>query len=118
MQIKGEFDERIILNAQAIRDTNPVTTEKVKLQGIGKKGLFVYNGLDQNVTVQIQGCYTESGTYINVGTAQTVNTAVNAIIGENEVVQLKNYFPYLQAVVTAALAPITGTITVAAVKSF
>ncbi len=118
MQIRGEFNEKTILNAQAIRDTNPVTTDKVNLQGIGKKSLIVYNGLNQNVTVQIQGCHTENGTYVNVGTAQTVNTGTNTILGENEVVQLKNYFPYLQAIVTAAVAPTTGTCTVVAVKSF
>jgi hypothetical protein len=116
MQARGEFYEKIILDAQAIRDTNAVNTQKANIQGLGKKSLVVVNTLNQNVTVQIQGS-ADNTTFINLGTAQTVNTATNAIIGVNEVAPLNNYIPYLRAVVTAAVAPASGAVTVVLVAS-
>jgi len=116
MQTRGEFFEKIIIDAAAIRDTNAVTSQKANLQGLSKKGLVVINGLNQNINVQLQGG-SDNTTFINVGTAQTVNNGTNAIIGENEVAQLKNYFPYLRAIITAALAPASGTCSVIAVAS-
>jgi NMD protein affecting ribosome stability and mRNA decay len=115
MQARGEYYSRKIYS-EAITDTNEKTTVTAEIQGLSKKSLVVKNGLEQNVSLQIQGS-ADKITFVNVGTAQTVNASSNAIIGENEVAQLKNYFPFLKATITAAIAPTSGTIEVHAVAS-
>lgn len=115
MQTKGEFIEQQILKTD-IRDTNAKTSTVVNLQGLNKKSLVVVNGLNQNVSVQIQGS-ADNGTFINIGTAQTVNSSTNAIIGPNEVAALNNYFPYIRATATCSVGPASGTLTITTVAS-
>jgi hypothetical protein len=102
-----------IVEALAVRDTNAHKSTSVNIEGLMEKSLYIANGLDQNASIQIQGCYTDSAVdadWVNIGTAQTVNTTVKAIIGVNEVAQLKNYFPWIRITVTCASGPTTGTI--------
>lgn len=100
--------------SSAITDTDAKTTETAEISGYSKKSLVVKNGLNQNAAIQIQGS-ADNITFINVGTAVTVNTTVNALIGEKEVAELVNYFPFIRATITAAVIPASGTITVQAV---
>ena len=109
---KGYHYGKIILNASAIRSTDAVTTAAAVIEGLSKKSLIVINGLDQNISVQIQGAYTEGSAFINVGTGQTVNAGVNDFIGQTEVAELVNYIPCVRATVTAAIIPTSGTVTI------
>lgn len=112
---KRAWNSQWITDSLAIRNTNAATSATVNLEGTIDKSLYVKNGLDQNASIQIQGCWRNSevdADWVNIGTGQAVNAGVKSIIGVNEVAQLKNYFAWIRITITCAVAPTTGGITV------
>jgi len=108
MQTRGSYYNRTIYSA-AITDTNAKTSDVAEISGYSKKSIIVKNSLDQNAAIQVQGS-ADNITFVNVGTATTVNTDTNALIGEKEVAELVNYFPFIRATITAAGIATEGTV--------
>ena len=115
MLIKNEEGVKQIITALSIMDIVAHTSNIVDIRGYSRKALYVNNGLNQSVSIQIQGCYTNSPTdtdWVNIGTAQAVSASTKSVIGVNEVPALNNYFPYLRVTATCSIAPTTQALDV------
>lgn len=114
MLVKNEYGFTKIIDALAIRNTGEAVSTAVLIEGYIEKGFYISNSLDQNLSVQIQGCFVNSSNdsdWVNIGSAQTVNSGTNAIIGVNEVAELNNYFPAIRVKVSCGVAPTSGSVT-------
>jgi hypothetical protein len=112
---KYEHNTVTLINALAIRDTNNHVSDGVDIRGFNRKGFYIDNGLNQDMTVQIQGCHTNSATtgdWANIGSAQTATKSTKTIIGAKEVTELANVFNYLRVIAACASGPASGTATV------
>jgi len=90
----------------AIRDVNPHYSDAVDALKAEKGVFLIKNGLDKNVSVQVEGSYTPD--FID---SWDVSTPVTVNLGTNGVKILPvDYYPYLRIKVTAALVPTAGTL--------
>ena len=89
----------------AIRDGVAHYSDAVSALKAEKGTILFKNGLNQNVTIQVEGSYTPDFTDTwDVGTPVVVNTGTNGVK-----VLPADYYPYYRIEVTAALAPANGT---------
>jgi hypothetical protein len=93
--------EAQVLTALAIRDTNPHTSSTGNSRGFMVKTIIVNNGLNQDVTIQLQGSR-DSTNWFNVGNSSTTTAATLTYQTADD------YFPYVRAIATCAVAPASG----------
>ena len=101
-------EEDIVFNALAIRDTvNHDSLESVS--GIFQaKTIFVENGLNQDVTFQLQGG--RGSVWINIG------ATFDVVANTDDYETVTDYFPKFRLKASCSIAPTTGSLTVCIVK--
>lgn len=95
--------EAQVFNALAIRDTNPHASSTGNSRGYMVKTVIVNNGLNQDVTIQLQGSR-DSTNWFNVGNPSTTTAATLGYQTADD------YFPYVRANATCAVAPASGSL--------
>jgi hypothetical protein len=100
-------NEDKVINALAIRNTSNHTSTVAEEKGYIPKTIIVHNGLNQTVSVQLQGSIDD--TFNN---PLTVGNAFNVSASEDDYATLTDYLPYLRVVASCSIAPTTGTLTV------
>jgi len=105
--------EKKILD-EAIRDTADHDSSTVPPDFFNVLTLFVENGLDQDVTVQLRGARVDDVTKgTNVGTSFTVAAGSRGFKTYN---LKENLVPFYYARVKASVAPTSGSVVVYAIK--
>lgn len=95
--------EAQVFNALTIRDTNPHTSSTGNSRGYMVKTVIINNGLNQDVTVQLQGSR-DSTNWFNVGNSSTTTATTLTYQTADD------YFPYVRAIATCAVAPSSGSL--------
>jgi hypothetical protein len=99
--------ENTTLDALAIRDTNTLNGTVADLRGLQLKTIIVENGLDQTVTIQVQGASTLAFTKsFDVGNSFDVTATTNTFE------TVGSYLPFMRVTATCASSPTTGSVTV------
>lgn len=119
--------QTIMANAVQIRDTlnhyfpgnNTVGYSAVTLLDVSayaEKGVLVYNGHDQALTVSIHGDARQtpgnSQTRFSPLTSDSLAAGATKWYGSGANAQLKEPFPYLAVQLTASVAPTTGSVSI------
>lgn len=99
-------DDGKLLNAQAIRDTNAVTSSPIKKALDGALLFFAQNSLNQSVALKYQGSF-DGSTYVDLATAVTVSASTGT-----DIQTLTDPWPYVRCVATCSVAPASGSLTV------
>ena len=99
--------EDTVINALAVRDTSDHLSTVSDNRGAIPKTIVVYNSLNQNVLVQLQGDR-DSGfdVAMPVGSEFTVTT------GTHDYATISDYLPYLRVRVKCSVSPSSGTVSV------
>lgn len=101
----------IIMNAVQIRDTVQKVSATSDNRGFIPKTLIVANGLNQLVNVSVFGSRNANfSNELQLGSTLAVAAATNSYA------TISDYFPFIRAKVTAAVAPTTGSITLSLEK--
>jgi glutamate synthase domain-containing protein 3 len=100
-----------VFGAEAIRDTNDhdsIVSDNTKF---APKTVFVENGLDQTVTIQMQGAAIEDfSEFVDIGNSFNVSAT------SNDYQTITDYFPFVRARATCSTSPTTGGLTVCILK--
>ena len=104
------MDQDKVFVAEAIRDTSNHTSAASHTGEFTAETILVENGLNQTVTLQLQGCI-PGESWFNVGST----FQVTATTDDYETVT--DYFPCYQIIASCASSPTTGTLDVWVVKS-
>jgi glutamate synthase domain-containing protein 3 len=108
----AEFDCNKLFEDEAIRDTNLKTSIVDDSRAYAAETIAVRNGLNETVTVQLQGSATADFTDVfNVGTTFTVAATTN----DYETVTAKFLF-YRVTAQSVTTAPTTGDLTIYIIK--
>lgn len=81
----------------------------------GNKTLYVVNGLNQSVTVQLMISIDGVANPILVGSAQTVTATTTTWIDDTAYAQLNKPYPFVSIQIKASVSPTTGTLAVSLV---
>jgi len=101
-----------VFDALAIRDTATHNSDVSDCQGWGKKTIIVQNGLDQDVSIQVQGDVESA-----FGNPYDIQSAFTVTAGKSSYKALDEYHEFLRLQATASIAPTTGTLTAYILKS-
>lgn len=99
------FIESPMFSEEAIRDTNAHNSVGVDAQELPVKTVIVYNGLNQAVTLQMQGSR-DNTNFFNVG--NSFDVAATTWYWQS----CDTYFPYGRMIATCGSAPSSGTLSV------
>lgn len=103
----GTYKGSKIFNIEAIRDTSSHNSSIFDNRGFTVKTIGICNGLDQSISLQLQGSSEDTfDNMFNIGEPFTVNASTNSYNTTTD------YFPYIRVVATCSVAPTTGTLTV------
>ena len=102
------YDEDKVFSEQ-IRDTNVKTSIESKSGEFLAKTIFIENGLNQAVTLQLQGA--RNAVWLNVGIPFVVNASTN--IYET----VSDFFPKYRMTAQCSIAPTTGVLDVYLIKA-
>jgi hypothetical protein len=103
------MDEDQIFTAEAIRDTsNHDSTESNSGEFLAKT-IFICNGLDQTVTLQLQGA--RNSVWVDIGSSFDVANAVDSYQ------TVDAYFPKYRLQASCSVAPTTGNLDVWIIKA-
>jgi len=100
-------NEEKVIDALAVRDTSNHNSSVSENKGFIPKSIIVHNGLNQQVSIQVEGSIDD--TFNN---PLTVGNSFNVAAGEDDYDTLTDYLPFLRAVISCTVAPTTGTVTV------
>jgi hypothetical protein len=104
------FDKDHVVDSNAIRDTNTHNSNVADIGEFTAETVVVYNGLNQQVTIQLQGSLDET-TWIDVGNAFNVPATTN------DYETVTDYFPCYRCTATCSTAPTTGDLDVWILKA-
>jgi hypothetical protein len=96
-----------IIDALAVRDTSNHNSSGSENKGYIPKTIIVHNGLNQQVSIQVQGSVDD--TFNN---PLTVGNSFNVAASTDDYDVLTDYLPFLRVVASCTTAPTTGTLTV------
>ena len=103
LPIKTGEDE--IIHELAIRDTDDHISSVSDNRGAIPKTVVIYNGTDEDLTVQLQGDRDEDFDYgMNMGNTFIVSA------GTHDYATISDYLPYLRVIISSDTAPTTGTV--------
>lgn len=124
--VTGVIAQPTLINALAIRDTSAhdcttdtpgTNTFLADVRAIpGSRLLYVVNGLDQAVTITLEG----SGDGVAVqaqGSGVSIDSATTAWIDASSISQLSNPYPYVSVEAQCGMSPTSGTLTVELIVS-
>jgi len=103
-------DKDQVFTAEAIRVNTTVNSTVADTGEFNAQTVVVYNGLNQNVDIQLQGSVDET-TWIDIGNVFTVNTTIN------DYDTVTDYFPCYRVTAKCATAPTTGDLDVWILKA-
>ena len=104
-------DQDQVFIAEAIRVTTVVNSTESISGEFEAKTIVIYNGLDQSVAIQLQGCLGD-GNYIDIG------DPFNVAAGIKDYETVTDYFPcYRITAQCTPTAPTTGTLDVWVLKT-
>jgi hypothetical protein len=110
LSIRADNAEDHILTALAITDTANHLSLISDCHGYKSKTLFYTWTLNQAGTLQITGSR-DGVNFVNLGAAQAVSAATGpGAVDAGVVSQLGLYYPFLQIVAKATVAPTSGTL--------
>lgn len=96
------YDEDKAFNALAIRSTAVQNSAESMAGEFEAKTIIIENGLNQSVTIQLQG--SRNAVWYNIGSTFDVAAATN------QYQTLSDYFPKYRLQATCSVAPTTGTL--------
>jgi hypothetical protein len=105
MGIQLSSEEKLI-DALSIRDTSDHTSIKSEIKGYIPKSIIIHNGLNQQVTIQVEGSIDD--TFSN---PLTVGNSFNIPANTDDYETLTDYIPFLRIKASCATAPTTGALT-------
>lgn len=103
----GKVNSETAFNALAIRDTSAHNGAVIPLFDFQLKTIIVENGLDQQVTLQVQAsAHADFSSYFNVG------SSFNIASSTNDYQTADSFFPYMRVVAQCASSPSSGSLTI------
>ena len=112
--LKKPEEERVMTDLE-IRDTDPHDSDISDVRNFNLITVFVDNGLDQDVSVQVKGNRVNSVTgAVNIGSALTV--AADDRESRTLTPDTSGWLPYIFVTVTASVAPTEDAINVYIIK--
>ncbi len=94
-------DKTQAFDAEAIRDTNNHNSDAVDTGEFTAETIVVYNGLDQTVTIQLQGSHDQT-VWLDIGSTFNVANVTN------DYATVTDYFPSYRLVASCSVSPTTG----------
>lgn len=94
-------------DAEAIRNTSVNNGDTLDIRGLKLKTIIIENGLDQQVTLQVQ-----ASAHSNFSNSFNVGSSFNVAASTNTFETSDSYFPYMRVTAQCSTAPTTGTLTV------
>jgi len=104
------MDKDQIFEDEAIRDQVDHTSAVSDMGEFNAETIIIYNGLDQEVTLQIQGSHDQT-VWLDV------HDSFNVTASTNDYAVVTHYFPCYRVVASCAANPTTGNLDVWIVKS-
>jgi hypothetical protein len=104
------YDEDKVFSAEAIRDTSNHNSGVSNTGEFQAETITVENGLDEQVTLQLQGSRDET-TWFDVG------ASFNIPASTDDYETVTDYFPCYRLQASCTVAPTTGTLTCWILKS-
>jgi len=101
-------EEKLLINAEAIRDTAGHDSLIHDIRWCGVKSLIVENSLNQTVTLAFYGSRNSDMSNAFLKTSFDVTATTNMVA------DCSCYFPYMRITATCASSPASGTLTIAA----
>lgn len=99
-----------VFDALAIRDTSNHNSVESKSGEFMAKTIVVENGLNQQVTFQLQGsCF--GSTWVNIGSPWNVATSTNTFQ------TVDTFFPFYRLQAVCGTSPSSGSLTVCIIKA-
>jgi hypothetical protein len=92
-----------------IRDTSSKTSSESESGALKAETIFITNGLDVNVTIQVQGA--RESTWVNCGNSFVVNA------GTSDYATCTDYFPKFQLTAACGSSPTSGTLEAWVIKT-
>jgi hypothetical protein len=105
----ANFDEDKIFDSLAIRNTSLQTSGESRSGEFLAKTIFIMNGLNQAVTLQLQGA--RNGVWLDIGATTVVALSTNTYV------TVSDYFPKYRMTAICAVSPTTGTLEVWCMKA-
>ena len=104
------MDKDQVFTDEAIRDQVDHTSGTAYMGEFNAETILVYNGLDQDVSFQLQGSIDDT-TWIDV------HDTFSIVKNTNDYAVVTHYFPSYRIVASCAVTPTTGNLNVWVVKS-
>ena len=104
------FDKDHVFVAEELRDTSTHNSTIAATGEFSAETIVVYNGLDKDVAIQLQGSLDES-VWIDIGSPFTVTTLTN------DYDTVTDYFPCYRVTAKCTVSPTTGDMDVWILKS-
>ena len=105
------MDQDQVFTAEAIRDTSSKTSDESATGEFTAETIIIENGLDQQVTLQLQGCRQGGSTWFNVG------SSFNVPASTDDYETVTDYFPCYRLTAICSTAPTSGDLDVWIIKS-
>lgn len=105
----ANYDEDKVFDALAIRNTTTQDSSSSMSGEFNAKTIIVENGLNQEVSIQLQG--SRNGTWFSIGSPFAVSASTNLYQ------TVSDYFPKYRLQATCAVAPASGTLTAYILKA-
>ena len=103
------MDEDRVFEAEAIRDTANYDSLESRTGEFTAKTIFIENGLNQQVKLQLQGA--RNSTWLNIDSSFNVAAATNSYE------TVTDYFPKYRVQASCSTAPTTGSLDIWIIKS-
>jgi hypothetical protein len=103
------YDEDQVFDGEAIRDTSNHTSAVSMSGEYLAKTIFIMNGLNQQVTLQLQGA--RDSVWLNVGSSFNVSASTNIYQ------TVSDYFPQYRMIASCASSPSSGDLDVWIIKA-
>ena len=99
-------------DAEAIRNTTVNNGTVIDTRGLSVKTIIIENGLDQQVTLQMQ-----ASAHSNFSNSFNVGSSVNVAATTDTYETSDNYFPYIRFTAQCSTAPTSGDLTVLVIRT-
>jgi hypothetical protein len=105
------MDQDQIFTEEAIRDTADHNSAVSNTGEFTAETILIENGLNQQVTLQLQGCREGGSTWFDVG------DPFNVPASTNDYETVSDYFPCYRVVASCSVSPTTGDLEIWVIKS-
>lgn len=105
------MDQDQIFTAEAIRDTSDHTSAVSHTGEFTAETILIENGLNQQITLQLQGCRQGGSTWFDIG------DPFNVAASTDDYETVTDYFPCYRIITSCATAPTAGDLDIWIIKS-